>query len=91
MTKKLNKIEAKLMSQQPEVLTRTITELQTKTELNRKMAADAREAADAALQNATEVDQVRGPEMAFNEQGRRDLTFCLSACRSGDEEHNRTV
>lgn len=54
----LYNLEAKLMSQRPEDLSRRIRDVQEKTEQNRRMAADAREAADAALQNATAVEQV---------------------------------
>lgn len=54
------------MSRRPETLTRMIREIQTKTEQNRKMAAEAREAADAALQNATETEQVSGPKMCVS-------------------------
>lgn len=63
---KLNNTETKLMSRQPDDLARTIRETQAKTEQNRKMAADAREAADAALQDATEVEQVSGPKMCVS-------------------------
>lgn len=79
------------MSRRPEVLTRMIREIQTKTSQNRKMAAEARETADAAFQNASEVDQVRGPQTGLRERGRRDLTLLLSRRRSGDEERDQTL
>lgn len=52
------------MSWRPEDLRKGVGETRSKTEQNRLMAADASEAADAALQNATEVQEVSGPEMA---------------------------
>lgn len=58
--------EAKLTSRRPEDLRRKIREIQTKTDQNRQMATDAREAADAALQDATELEQVSGPKMCVS-------------------------
>lgn len=60
----LYNIETKLMSRRPEDLQRKIRDTQTKTEQNRKMASDAREAADSALQNAADAEQVSGLKMS---------------------------
>lgn len=56
---KLDNIERKLMDRRPEDLRDEIESLKKKTEQNRKMARDAREAADSALQNTTDAAQVR--------------------------------
>lgn len=56
---KLDNIERKLMDRRPEDLQNEIESLKKKTEQNRKMARDAREAADSALQNTTDTAQVR--------------------------------
>lgn len=79
------------MSRRPEVLRRLIGEIERKTEQNRRMAADARETADAASQNATEVEQVSPPPPECSSQP--DLTHgrLLTDCRSGDEECDPTV
>lgn len=61
MNNQLLNTQTKLMSRRPEDLSRKIREIQTKTDQNRQMATDAREAANAALQNATELEQVSGP------------------------------
>ncbi|XP_041652348.1 laminin subunit beta-4 [Cheilinus undulatus] len=58
---KLDNIEPRLMDGRPADLLEEIDELKNKTEQNREMAMDARDAADAALTNTTsiqtEVDQ----------------------------------
>lgn len=46
------------MSQRPEDLHQRIKDLQRKTEGNRNVAADARDAADSALEKATDVEEV---------------------------------
>ncbi|XP_041795045.1 laminin subunit beta-4 isoform X2 [Chelmon rostratus] len=52
--KKLNNTETKLMTRRPKNLLNEINALKNKTEQNRKMARDAREAANSAL-NATDA------------------------------------
>lgn len=56
---KLDDIETKLMDRRPEDLQNQIEALKKKTEQNRKMARDAREAADSALKNTTDTEKVR--------------------------------
>ncbi len=51
-------IETKLMNRQPGDLRDEIEDLKRKTEQNRQTARDAREAADFALNNATDTDTV---------------------------------
>lgn len=46
------------MSRRPEVLHQRIKDLQRKTEGNRNVAADARDAADSALEEATDAEDV---------------------------------
>lgn len=53
----------KLMSRQPADLQQRIREIQTKMERTREMAADARDAADSALESNAEVEQVSCPKM----------------------------
>nr|XP_046250599.1 laminin subunit beta-4 [Scatophagus argus] len=55
MKDKLDDIENKLMSRRPEDLRDEIEALKNKTEQNREMARDAREAAEAASRNATDA------------------------------------
>lgn len=47
------------MDRRPGDLQNQIEALKNKTEQNRKMARDAREAADAALRNSTDSEKVR--------------------------------
>lgn len=47
------------MDRRPKDLQKQIEALKNKTEQNRKMARDAREAADAALRNSTDSEKVR--------------------------------
>lgn len=56
---RLGQNEARLMDRRPEDLQNQIQALKNKTEQNRKMARDAREAADAALRNSTDSEKVR--------------------------------
>lgn len=56
---RLGQNEARLMDRRPEDLQNQIEALKNKTEQNRKMARDVREAADAALRNSTDSENVR--------------------------------
>lgn len=56
---KLDNTWRRLIDRRPEYLQKDIESLKNKTEQNRKMARDAREAADSALQNAVDTPQVR--------------------------------
>lgn len=56
---KLDNIETKLMNRRPKDLLDEIEALRKKTEQNREMARDAREAADSALNKATDTEPVR--------------------------------
>lgn len=57
------------MSRQPADLQQKIRELQTKMERTREMAADARDAADSALESNTEVEQVSCPKTCLSAAG----------------------
>lgn len=56
---RLGQNEARLMDRRPEELRNQIEALKNKTEQNRRMARDAREAADAALRNSSDSEKVR--------------------------------
>lgn len=73
--------QTKLISRRPEDLRRKIREIQTKTDQNRQMATDAREAADAALQNGIELEQVSGPKMcaSVSNTGHKHPTGCYDS------------
>ncbi|XP_029687706.1 laminin subunit beta-4 isoform X3 [Takifugu rubripes] len=64
----LHNTEAKLMSRRPDVLHQRIKDLQRKTEGNRNVAADARDAADSALEEATDAeDEMKNLTKMFEE------------------------
>lgn len=63
---KLDNIETKLMDPRREDLQNQIEALKKKTEQNRKMAKDAREAANSALKNTTDAEKVRLLKTDFN-------------------------
>lgn len=54
----LHNAEAKLMSRRPEDLHQRIKDLRRKAEGNRNVTADARDAAEAALETAADVEEV---------------------------------
>lgn len=55
---KLDKIQTKLMNHQPEDLQNNIEVLTKKTEQNREIARNVREAAESALSTAADTDTV---------------------------------